>query len=63
MARRGRGEGAVYRRNDGRWEAQLRLADGQRRSIYARSRRRAIAKLAACNLTSVRCRWRVSMPR
>lgn len=46
MARRGRGEGAVYRRSDGRWEAQLRLRDGRRTSLYARSRRRAIEKLA-----------------
>ena len=45
MARRGRGEGAVYQRSDGRWEAQLRLPDGQRKSIYARSRRRAVTKL------------------
>ena len=45
MARRGRGEGAVYQRSDGRWEAQLRLPDGQRKSIYARSRGRAVTKL------------------
>jgi hypothetical protein len=31
---------------DGRWEAQLRLPDGQRKSIYAHSRRRVVAGLA-----------------
>jgi integrase len=46
MAKRKRGEGAVYRRSDGRWEAQLRLPNGQRKSIYAHSRRRAVARLA-----------------
>ncbi|MDQ6946859.1 MAG: site-specific integrase [Actinomycetota bacterium] len=45
MARRGRGEGAVYQRSDGRWEAQLRLPDGQQKSIYARSRQPAVTKL------------------
>lgn len=46
MARRGRGEGAVYRRKDGRWEAQLRLRDGRRTSLYAHSRLRVVEKLA-----------------
>ena len=46
MVRRRRGEGAVYRRQDGRWEAQLRLPDGRRKSIYASTRRRAVTKLA-----------------
>lgn len=46
MARRERGEGAVYLRSDGRWEAQLRLPNGQRKSIYAQSRRRAISRLS-----------------
>ncbi len=38
MARR-HGSGAVKRRSDGRWEGQLRLADGSRKYVYARSRR------------------------
>lgn len=46
MHRRRRGEGAVYRRKDGRWEARLRLPDGRRTSIYTSTRRRAVAKLA-----------------
>ena len=45
MIRRQRGEGAVYRRRDGRWEAQLRLPDGRRKSVYASTRERAISKL------------------
>lgn len=31
MARRSRGSGTVYRRRDGRWEVQFRLAGGGRR--------------------------------
>lgn len=33
MAKRSNGQGAVYLRGDGRWEAQLRLAGGGRKSI------------------------------
>ena len=45
MARRARGEGAVYRRSDGRWEAQLRLGVGRRKSVYGRTRREVLGKL------------------
>jgi integrase len=45
MERRQRGEGAVTRRKDGRWEARLRLPDGKRLSIYAGSREHVISKL------------------
>lgn len=50
MARRGRGEGSVYRRSDGRWVARAHLgwADGKpvRRSFYGRTRAEAVGKLA-----------------
>src|SRR5207248_4149087 len=39
MARRAKGEGAVYLRGDRRWEAQLRLGVGRRKSVYGRTRR------------------------
>ena len=38
MARRRYGSGGVTKRADGRWEGRLWLADGSRRSIYARNR-------------------------
>jgi hypothetical protein len=44
MARR-HGSGAVKRRADGRWEGQLRLADGTRKYVYSRNRRELIARL------------------
>lgn len=44
MARR-HGSGAVKRRSDGRWEGQLRLADGTRKYMYARNRRELITRL------------------
>ncbi len=46
MVKRGRGEGAVYLRGDGRWEAQLRLPSGRRKSVYAGSRIEVITRLA-----------------
>ena len=44
MARR-HGLGTVRRRSDGRWEGQLRLADGSRKYVYARNRRELITRL------------------
>ena len=45
MRRRSKGEGAIYLRGDGRWEAQLRLGAGRRRSVYGRTRREVLGKL------------------
>ena len=45
MARRRYGEGAVKQRSDGRWEGQLRLADGSRRYVYAAGRRELVSRL------------------
>lgn len=47
MARRGSGEGTVRRRDDGRWEGRLRLAIGDRRSVFGRTQREVVAKLRA----------------
>src|SRR5438445_3374886 len=46
MAKRSNGEGAVYLRSDGRWEGQLRLPGGRRKSVYAHTRRELVQKLA-----------------
>jgi hypothetical protein len=45
MGRRLKGEGAIYLRGDGRWEAQLRLGAGRYRSVYGRTRREVLGKL------------------
>lgn len=45
MGNRGRGEGTIYRRPDGRWSAQLRLEYGQRTTLYGRTRTEVQAKL------------------
>src|SRR5919204_1949813 len=45
MQRRREGLGAVYQRRDGRWEGQIRIRGGPRRSFYGRTRREAIHKL------------------
>ena len=37
--RRGRGEGTVYRRRDGRWEAAISLGNGRRKRIYGKTQR------------------------
>jgi integrase len=46
MGKRGRDYGAVYHRPDGRWEGQIRIPGGHRRSFYARTRRDVIRRLA-----------------
>jgi len=46
MGKRTRGYGAVYHRPDGRWEGQMRIPGGHRRSFYARTRRDLIYRLA-----------------
>ena len=45
MGKRRRGFGAVFHRPDGRWEGQLRIPGGGRRSVYARTRREAVHRL------------------
>jgi len=45
MARRRQGSGDVRLRPDGRWEGRLWLADGGRKSVYARSRRELVSRL------------------
>jgi|ERR1700682_6023810 integrase len=45
MGKRTRGYGAVYHRPDGRWEGQIRIPGGARRSFYARTRREVIRRL------------------
>lgn len=47
--RRGWGEGSIFQRKDGRWEAQLRTEGGGRRSFYGRTRREAQEKLHAAH--------------
>jgi integrase len=44
---RGNGEGTIYRRDDGRWLAQMTLPNGQRKSYYGKTRAEVSAKLAA----------------
>jgi hypothetical protein len=53
MGKRANGQGAVYLRGDGRWEGQLRLPAGGRKSVYARTRRVCFgicARPAGCSL-------------
>lgn len=53
-----RGEGSVYRRNDGRWTAVLNLGyrDGKRRrkTVYARTQREAVRKLEELKRTATK---------
>jgi integrase len=45
MAKRAHGEGSLFQRKDGRWQASLQVR-GVRRTVYAQSRAAALAKLA-----------------
>ena len=44
--RRGNNEGSLYQRPDGRWCAAVSLANGRRRTYYAKTREQAAHKLA-----------------
>jgi integrase len=43
--RRGRGEGSVFQRKDGRWVVQVELGDGKRKQFYVTSQGEGIKKL------------------
>jgi hypothetical protein len=45
MTRRGRNEGSINKRADGRWEARLTLIDGKRKSYYGKTRKEVADKL------------------
>lgn len=43
--RRGRGEGSIYQRKDGRWVAEITLEDGKRKPLYGKTQAEALEKL------------------
>ena len=45
MARRGRGEGSISLRKDGRWEARIVDRNGRRRSLYGKTRQEVAREL------------------
>ena len=45
--RRGNGEGTIYQRADGRWAAQVTLADMARKTLYGKTRLEVQRKLTA----------------
>ena len=45
--RRGNGEGTIRQRTDGRWEAQLSLPSGKRKSVYGKTKKEAREALKA----------------
>ena len=45
MARRGHGEGSIYRRKDGRWAASIALEGRKRRTFYGKTRKEVQDKL------------------
>src|SRR5690348_14973923 len=55
--RRGNGEGTIYKRDDGRWMAQVTLPDGKRKTVYAKTR----AEVAR-ELTAIRRSLDIGMP-
>src|SRR5262245_25870256 len=44
--RRSNGEGTLYQRKDGRWEASYRAVDGKKKSLYAATQEEARRRLA-----------------
>lgn len=47
MARRGQGEGSIFRRSNGRWAAEITLEGGQRKTFYGKTRQEVATKLSA----------------
>jgi integrase len=47
LPKRGKGEGTIRRRSDGRWEARLRLESGERRSYYGSTRQEVAREMTA----------------
>ncbi len=47
MARRGKGEGSIDQRSDGRWRAYVTLPDGKRKYLYGKTRQEVVRKLSA----------------
>ncbi len=45
MTRRGKNEGSISKRGDGRWEARLTLVDGRRKSFYGKTRKEVADRL------------------
>lgn len=45
MAKRGRGEGSIYRRKDGRWTAEISLEGGKSKCLYGKTRKEVQEKL------------------
>lgn len=45
MAKRGNGEGSIYRRKDGRWTAEISLEGGKSKFIYGKTRKEVQEKL------------------
>ena len=45
MKRRGRGEGSIFKRSDGRWAAYVSTGGGDRRYLYGRTRQEVAQKL------------------
>lgn len=45
MGKRGNGEGSIYKRADGRWEARISLEGGERKALYGKTRAEAARKL------------------
>lgn len=44
-SRRGRGEGSVFQRKDGRWVVQIEIGDGTRKHYYVKTQKEGIKKL------------------
>lgn len=47
VARRGRGEGSIYQRKDGRWTAAISVGGGRRQQFYGKTRREVQTELTA----------------
>ena len=49
MAKRGNGEGSIYRRNDGRWVGELTIEGRRRKFVYGKTQKEVQEKLQAAS--------------
>lgn len=45
MAKRGNGEGSIYRRSDGRWVGEMTIEGRQRKFVYGKTQKAVREKL------------------
>lgn len=60
--RRGHGEESIYLRDDGRWAASISLANGKRKTLYGKNRKKVQEKLKKALRSNNKAYYRSELP-